>query len=110
MRCDETMVFFNDLTGNRKSYASSFIFVLSMQTLEEYKYFIQVFFIKPDPIISNGDADKWAFRISRAIEPFLFYAGGHNADHGLYILAGELKGVAQEVLEYLADLGRRAHV
>ena len=50
---DNSFMIFHDLFTNRKADASAVIFISSMQPLEKFKYFITVFLLEADAVVSN---------------------------------------------------------
>jgi hypothetical protein len=86
-------------------HARTFILAPSVQSLEWYKYTIEILLINPNPIIFHDEAaqGRWFRHILRHVVPL---DGGGDGDLGRNAVAVKLKPIANQILEQLADLGR----
>jgi len=94
---DFAAVMESDFADDGEAHAGAFVFVTGVETLEDVKNAVQIFFVEADAIVADGDFQEFAAGV------FDDFAGGDFDDRGL-VGAAEFEGVADEVLQQLAHL------
>lgn len=104
MRRNETVVPFNDLFRYGKAYSCALESIFWMQPLEQFKYIFGAFFFETNAVVRDAKPVKCSGRIGRGGKAFFADSRCFQVYNGWVTRMGEFQGIAEQVMQYLAEL------
>ena len=94
------VVVLGNFLADSEADACTFIFIPSVEPLEQVKYTVLITLIEPDPIVGDTNATE------RPLPFVVFHDIMPNPDNGLPVRTAVFDAVADEVLQKLMELDR----